>query len=121
MYGSPTGGSTTLRWRAALFSAIFLLAAVLAGCSFGGDEPKGKAQGTARASSGVSGGAPDDEPVAQVAEQLSPSVVQVNIRAVEVTPFGAREGEGVGSGVVYRSDGYIVTNNHVVAPPGSGE
>ena len=59
--------------------------------------------------------------MAQVAEQLSPSVVQVNIRAVEVTPFGAREGEGVGSGVVYRSDGYIVTNNHVVAPPGSGE
>ena len=53
-----------MRWRAALFSAIFLLAAVLAGCSFGGDEPKGKAQGTVRASSEVSGGAPDDEPVA---------------------------------------------------------
>jgi serine protease Do len=33
-------------------------------------------------------------------------VVQVNV-------FGA-EGEGVGSGVIYRPDGYIVTNNHVV-------
>ena len=110
-----------MRWKATLFSAIFVLAAVLAGCSFGGDEPKGKAQDTARASSEVSGGAPGDEPVARVAEQLSPSVVQVNIRAVEVTPFGAREGEGVGSGVIYRSDGYIVTNNHVVAPPGGQE
>ena len=111
-----------MRHKTALFSAIFVIAAaLLAGCSFGGNESKGEDRNAARAASEVPGGAPDDEPVARVAEQLSPSVVQVNIRAVQVTPFGAWEGEGVGSGVIYRSDGYIVTNNHVVAPPGGQE
>jgi serine protease Do len=57
---------------------------------------------------------PEDEPVAQVASQVSPSVVQVNVRAVQATPLGPQEGEGVGSGVIYRKDGYIVTNAHVV-------
>jgi serine protease Do len=104
---------------------IFVLAAValsstLASCSFGGNEPKEKAQNVAPKSSGASTAAPEDQPVARVAEQLSPSVVQVNVRAVQVTPFGtAQESEGLGSGVIYREDGYIVTNSHVVAPQGS--
>jgi S1-C subfamily serine protease len=41
-------------------------------------------------------------------------VVQVNVRAVQQTPLGTQRGEGIGSGVIYRSDGYIITNNHVV-------
>jgi serine protease Do len=57
---------------------------------------------------------PNDEPIAQVASQVSPSVVQVNVREVQATPFGPQEGEGVGSGVIYRKDGYLVTNAHVV-------
>lgn len=43
------------------------------------------------------------EPVAAVAESLLPSVVQINT------------GAGVGSGVVYDSDGLILTAAHVVA------
>ena len=45
---------------------------------------------------------PEDEPVAQVASQVGPSVAQVNTE------------DGVGSGVIYREDGYVITNNHVV-------
>jgi S1-C subfamily serine protease len=59
-------------------------------------------------------GIPADEPVARVASVLSPSVVQINVSGIEKTPFGAQQQEGMGSGVIYRSDGYIVTNNHVV-------
>lgn len=47
------------------------------------------------------------EPVADVAAALSPSVVQIETR------------DGLGSGVVFRSDGYILTAAHVVA--GYGE
>ncbi len=59
-------------------------------------------------------GIPADEPVARVASVLSPSVVQINVSGIKQTPFGAQKNEGVGSGVIYRSDGYIITNNHVV-------
>jgi S1-C subfamily serine protease len=57
---------------------------------------------------------PADEPVAKVASVLSPSVVQINVSGVRQTPYGAHKEEGTGSGVIYRSDGYIITNNHVV-------
>src|SRR5215204_6759796 len=55
-----------------------------------------------------------DEPVARVASRVGPSVVQINFKAVQQTPLGTQRGEGIGSGVIYRPDGYIVTNNHVV-------
>jgi serine protease Do len=57
---------------------------------------------------------PADEPVALVASEVGPSVVQVNVKAVQRTPFGTQKGEGIGSGVIYRPDGYVITNNHVV-------
>src|SRR6476646_12248305 len=50
--------------------------------------------------------------VAGVASAVLPSVV-----AIQVT--GA-DGAGTGSGFVIRSDGYIVTNNHVVAGAAGG-
>ncbi len=49
-----------------------------------------------------------------MASRLGPSAVQINVSGVQQTPYGAQEGEGVGSGVIYRSDGYIITNHHVV-------
>ena len=57
---------------------------------------------------------PADEPVARVASVLSPSVVQINVSGVQQTPLGTQKGEGIGSGVIYRPDGYVITNNHVV-------
>ena len=79
----------------------------------------------------AAGEIPDGEPAAQVAARVGPSVVQVNFEAIQTDPFGyqgrqqnpfgpqGQSGpggtqEGVGSGVIYREDGYIVTNNHVV-------
>ena len=59
-------------------------------------------------------GIPADEPVAKVASVLSPSVVQINVAGIQRTPLGTQKQEGMGSGVIYRSDGYIITNNHVV-------
>jgi len=112
-----------LKRKAALLPVLALalvLAVLAAGCSLGGEEKsEERASNVAQKAPEVSENVPEDEPVAQVAAQVSPSVVQVNVQAVQETPFGPQEGQGVGSGVIYRSDGYIITNNHVVAPPGS--
>ena len=110
------------RTRTAALATV-LAAVVLAGCSQrqpasqGNNDddaaeasPNASSQTTSRASSRV----PADEPVALVASKVGPGVVQVNVRAVQRTPFGTQKGEGIGSGVIYRADGYIITNNHVV-------
>jgi len=93
-----------------------VLAVALASCSFAGGEPEEKTQkNVAReVPKAETEASSEDQPVVRVAEQLGPSVVQVNVRAVQMTPFGTQQGEGVGSGVIYREDGYIVTNNHVI-------
>ena len=58
---------------------------------------------------------PSSEPVAQISSQVEPSVVQVNVSNIQTTPFGDQEQQGgLGSGVIYREDGYVITNNHVV-------
>jgi S1-C subfamily serine protease len=49
--------------------------------------------------------------ITRVAEVLAPSVVNLRIRR----RFGAREGDGGGSGVVITPDGFILTSAHVVA------
>ncbi|HVM20138.1 MAG TPA: trypsin-like peptidase domain-containing protein [Mycobacteriales bacterium] len=49
--------------------------------------------------------------VEAVAEAVLPTVVQIDIDGGG--PLGTAAGNG--SGVIYRSDGYIITNNHVVA------
>jgi putative serine protease PepD len=49
--------------------------------------------------------------IASVADAVTPSVVRIDrIQLVDGIPTE----EGLGSGVIYRSDGYIITNNHVV-------
>ena len=54
-------------------------------------------------------------PVVQVAQNVGPAVVGITNRAVARDVFNRQfEMEGVGSGVIFRSDGYIVTNNHVI-------
>ncbi|HEX2054344.1 MAG TPA: trypsin-like peptidase domain-containing protein [Actinomycetota bacterium] len=48
--------------------------------------------------------------VAEVAEKVIPSVVQIDTAVP--SRFGTRQ--GTGSGVIYSSDGFILTNRHVV-------
>ena len=96
-----------------LLLSVALAAILLVGC--GKSNPADtKAQNVAKTVPKVSSKIPKDEPVARVAAQVSPSVVQVNIRAIQNTPFGPAQEQGIGSGVIYRKDGYIITNNHVV-------
>ena len=97
-----------------LVAALVASIALLAGCNLVGDEAGDRAANVAQQAPAPSAQVPEDEPVAQIASQVGPSVVQVNVEAIQETPFGIEEVPGLGSGVIYRRDGYIVTNNHVV-------
>lgn len=58
-----------------------------------------------------------DQSFSALAEYVSPSVVHIRSTSISGSDiFGRRMGEsgGVGTGVIFRSDGWIITNDHVV-------
>ena len=54
-----------------------------------------------------------------VAEKALPSVVGIKVTYQISSIFGSSTGEATGSGIIISEDGYIVTNNHVVASESS--
>ena len=103
--------------------ALALAASSFAGCSTGtaAEENTTPAAPAAsapvqNASSGKPISAARNTPVVRVAESVGPTVVGITNKAVARDWFNNPvETEGVGSGVIFRKDGYIVTNNHVIS------
>ncbi|MEX0592833.1 MAG: trypsin-like peptidase domain-containing protein [Nitriliruptoraceae bacterium] len=52
-----------------------------------------------------------------VAQTVTPSVVRIDVAGSDELAGGRG---AIGSGVIYRSDGYILTNHHVIAPAVEG-
>lgn len=53
--------------------------------------------------------------VEAVAKKVTPSVVGIRTTTSVSSFFGNQESGGEGSGVIYRKDGYIITNYHVIS------
>jgi serine protease Do len=58
----------------------------------------------------------EEQAIENAVKIASPAVVQINITAVAQSPWGfpLGEQEGLGSGFIITSNGYVLTNNHVV-------
>lgn len=65
-----------------------------------------------------------DSAVVAIAEKVGPSVVGISVQATAAINdfwfFAPGDSESQGSGIIIRSDGYIMTNNHVVESALSG-
>ncbi len=133
---APRGVRRSL-WRSLVPLAIALFAFVLsAGCGQRG-APSASGGTTATASGAPSAQpsilagpqttaapvqvvvSPDGRPVsfAPLVKRSNPSVATIKSRVVRDTPFGGRRtvGQGLGTGFVYDSNGFLLTNHHVIA------
>jgi len=108
------GGPSAPRGRTIVLLVIALLSAAVIGGVAGGLIVRatwGSGNGSS-ASATVANGTGAACPAATVADRALPSVVTVHASS-------GREG-GSGSGVAIRSDGYILTNNHVISVAAHG-
>jgi S1-C subfamily serine protease len=107
-----------------LFLVSLILLSVLTACGGAALADSPAAQGTATPAV-TPGPVPSTvafrDAVRLVAEDVKPAVVQVTNEQVQVNPFTGQSTTpaqavpvGVGSGIIYDSEGHILTNNHVV-------
>ncbi len=57
----------------------------------------------------------EESTIIRVVERMRPAVVNIDTESRVQTVFGVFPQQGAGSGVIVSPDGYILTNNHVVA------
>lgn len=109
------------RRRARLFSGLILLIVVCIFAGIGGSYiyTKYGTGSVAKLTSNFDGNAAvsaEEEDIASVAAKVSPSVVSVLTKSTGNDGFfGAVQQEGAGTGIIISSNGYILTNKHVVS------
>lgn len=56
----------------------------------------------------------EEEDIASVASKVAPSVVSIVTKAQAASFYGIQTQEGAGTGIIVSSDGYVLTNKHVI-------
>ncbi len=125
-WGSPTDtigsavqpGSTKGRSRLGLAAAV-LATALVAGSAGGVLGARSQDGGLLDPGASLGSGGSTSASVDRAPESVAGIAAKVMQSTVSISVVGSR-GRGTGSGVVIRSDGYILTNNHVVASAADG-
>ena len=128
----PVSGPTGPRRKRPITPWLLALALVVGGGAGGAVatalNDNGSSSGTVVAGTGLSRSGVQDLPSSTVkgtpesaASIISPSVVTVEVTGQASNQFGATSAQSdTGSGIIIRSEGYVLTNNHVVAAAVSG-
>jgi len=115
--------SSLFRYTAAVIAGMLAGALIFAGATMsvsfskGSSSPNQVAQSpTPSNSNGKNVGLFDDElSIVDIAKKAGPAVVGIVCKTQTTTFFGTtQEGQGSGSGIIIKSDGYIITNHHVI-------
>ena len=69
---------------------------------------------TGQAPAATGGVVDESSAVISSAARVSPSVVKITTSSGTTDPFSGTQTDGVGSGIIYNADGWILTNHHVV-------
>lgn len=101
---------------------VALVILLLIGCftaGLGGGLISSHLAGTSTVSLGGSGDgnaviSQEEEDIASVASKVGPSVVSIITSGKTQSLFGTQVQDGAGSGIIISSDGYILTNRHVI-------
>ena len=105
------------KYLPAVMGMMVMGAVILGGCgsSNAGSADNANTNITAAATANLSDAR--NTPVVQAAKVVGPTVVGITNKAVARDWFNnqIQFEKGVGSGVIFRQDGYIVTNNHVIS------
>lgn len=107
----------TKKYLSGAAAAMFALTIFVGGCSdsAASEEQKQESSISVPASSQEISDA-RNTPVVRAAKKAGPAVVGITNKAVARDWFNNPvQVEGAGSGVIFRKDGYIVTNNHVIS------
>lgn len=115
--GSSARRGGRARFVAGLFAGAALTGAAVGGYALGQDSSSSseEAQQASTVTAAPISVEVGESAISQLVETARPSIVSVHQQVTQTSVFGDVEGVAAGTGWVLSSDGYIVTNNHVIA------